>query len=565
MHRTAADAAVDPTCPLTSEAAVPTASAFSSLRKVTCVLMLVASDVIGIALALQLAILVRAYLLPHLQHKRPQFAFTFGHYVHLGWIWLLLLVFFAAEGLYTHRRTLWNEAGHLVKAITLGVPVVLGAVALGKLSSEVSRVTIVLTGVNLLFLMPASRYWTKRMLCAVGLWRKRILILGAADTARLTLRGLNGDPVLGYQVVGLLDDDLEKHGKRIGTGCGQPISVLGPLALAQDLIKCNRAKDCLIAMPGLQEDQLLALVHDLQALCESIYVVPNVWGLPMMNLQVDGFLEQQVLMLKVSNNLAKPWNRWLKRSFDLIIGSVLALLSLPLMGLIGLLIKLNSKGPTLFLQERLGHKGKSFHCLKFRSMQVNGDEQLAVYLQQNPQLADEWAKYAKLKAHDPRLTSVGRFLRRWSLDEVPQLFNVLKGEMSLVGPRPYLPRELERIGPHLSTILAARPGMTGFWQVNGKNQLTLEDRIRLEVWYVRNWSLLLDFIILVKTFKTVLLQEHGSAPLENEQPREVWEGAPQPNQVLSSRLAGEAAACDVSREISPDDILPTVRKESART
>jgi undecaprenyl-phosphate galactose phosphotransferase len=271
-------------------------------------------------------------------------------------------------------------------------------------------------------------------------------------------------------------------------------------------------------MPGIQKNHLLALVHDLQPLCESIYVVPNLWDLPMTNLQLDGLLEQQVLMLKVSNNLAKPWNRWLKRSFDLILGSVLTLLFFPLMALIGLLITLNSKGPILFSQERLGHQGRRFRCFKFRSMQVNGDEQLAFYLQQNPQLADEWTKYAKLRTHDPRLTGVGRFLRRWSLDELPQLFNVLKGEMSLVGPRPYLPRELDRIGADLPIILAARPGMTGFWQVNGKNRLTLEDRIRLEAWYVRNWSLLLDFVILAKTVKVVLVQEDGSGLLEDEQP-----------------------------------------------
>src|SRR5713226_7296340 len=145
MHRTAAEAAVDQTSRLTDEAAVQTTSAFSLARKVTCVLVLLVSDVIGIALALQLAILVRAYLLPHVHHNIPQAAYMFSHYVRLGWIWLLLIVFFAAEGLYTHRRTLWNEAGHLIKAISLGVPAVLAAVALGKLSSEVSRVTIVLT------------------------------------------------------------------------------------------------------------------------------------------------------------------------------------------------------------------------------------------------------------------------------------------------------------------------------------------------------------------------------------------------------------------------------------
>jgi undecaprenyl-phosphate galactose phosphotransferase len=147
-------------------------------------------------------------------------------------------------------------------------------------------------------------------------------------------------------------------------------------------------------------------------------------------------------------------------------------------------------------------------------MNINGEETLARYLERNPHAADEWQKYAKLRRHDPRLTRLGRFLRRWSLDEFPQLLNVLKGEMSLVGPRPYLPQERARIGDDLHTILSARPGMTGFWQVSGRNHLTLEDRVQLEAWYVRNWTVWLDCIVLAKTFRTILLPENGRRSAE---------------------------------------------------
>jgi undecaprenyl-phosphate galactose phosphotransferase len=229
----------------------------------------------------------------------------------------------------------------------------------------------------------------------------------------------------------------------------------------------------------------------------------------MMNLQLDGFVDQQIQMLKVSNNLAKPWNEWLKWGIDLVFATLLAILLLPLMALIALLVKLDSPGPALLWQTRLGHRNKDFACLKFRTMHLDCDRKLATYLRENPQVADEWEKFAKLKSHDPRLTRLGRFLRRWSFDELPQILNVLKGEMSLVGPRPYLPRERERIGPHLPTIVEARPGMTGFWQVSGKNRLTFEDRVRLEVWYIRNWSPWLDLIILVKTVRAVLRADHA--------------------------------------------------------
>jgi lipopolysaccharide/colanic/teichoic acid biosynthesis glycosyltransferase len=232
-------------------------------------------------------------------------------------------------------------------------------------------------------------------------------------------------------------------------------------------------------------------------------------GLPMMNLQLDGFLDQQVCILKISNNLANPWNEWLKHMFDLAFAGILAVITLPVMAVIALLVRLDSHGPALLRQERIGRAEKPFACLKFRTMHLDGDERLARCFADHPHMAEEWGKYAKLRSGDPRLTRIGRVLRRWSLDELPQIFNVLSGEMSLVGPRPYLARERERIGPHFTTILTARPGMTGFWQVSGKNKVTFDDRVRLEVWYVRNWSLWFDFIILAKTFGAIVRADHS--------------------------------------------------------
>jgi lipopolysaccharide/colanic/teichoic acid biosynthesis glycosyltransferase len=172
------------------------------------------------------------------------------------------------------------------------------------------------------------------------------------------------------------------------------------------------------------------------------------------------------------------------------------------------LIRLDSPGPVLFIQDRLGYKGTDFRCIKFRTMHLQSDELLVNHLAGNPAAADEWYKFAKLRDHDPRVTRVGNFLRRWSLDEFPQLLNVLKGDMSLVGPRPYLPQERDRIGSDLFTILSSRPGMTGFWQVSGRNQLTLDDRVQLEAWYVRNWTIWFDCIILAKTIRTLLFPQN---------------------------------------------------------
>jgi Undecaprenyl-phosphate galactose phosphotransferase WbaP len=478
-------------------------------RLVICVLILVLTDVSAIALSLELAILMRRYLVPQVDaHLQPS-TFPFAHYLLFAWLLVVPLLFFAFEGLYTRRRSLSNEVSYLFKAVALSLIAMLASLALTQLNPFVSRTTIVLTALNLLILLPIVRYWTKRILGALGPWRKRILVLGATDLTALAMRGLTSDPFLGYEIAGVLDDNPDNRGVCIGVYKGKTVSVLGNLSEAREQMERTNSRDVLIAMPDLPEEKLLALVLELQPYCDSIYVVPQLWSLPIMNLQVDGLLQQRVMMLRLSNNLAKPWNGWLKRTIDLFLGTAFTLMVLPICVVVALLVKLDSKGPALFVQERLGYRGRHFWCLKFRTMRVDRGEVFAQYLKSNPHAMDEWQKYAKLRRHDPRLTRVGGFLRRWSLDEVPQLLNVLKGEMSLVGPRPYLPNERSRIGIDLHSILSARPGMTGLWQVSGRNQLTFEDRVTLEAWYVRNWTLWLDCIVFAKTFRTVLWPQNG--------------------------------------------------------
>ncbi len=475
-----------------------------------CAFVLVLTDLCAIAISLELAILMRRHLLPHFGTALQASTFPFVHYLFLGWLWIVPLLVFALEGLYTRRRSLWNEIGHLFKGVVLSLIALLSTVALTQLSPLVSRTTLLLTAMNLFVFMPIARYWTKRALGAMGPWRKRILILGATHTAELAMRGLAGDPFLGYEVAGLLDEDAKHKGKCFGTCKGKPVRVLGNLSEIREQMEKTNSADILIAMPTQLEEKLLALVHEIQPFCDNIYVVPQLWGLPIMNLQVDGFLRERVMMLKLSNNLAKPWNGWLKRSFDLLFGAAVSLLTLPICIVVAILVKRDSKGPAFHVQERLGYRGRNFRCIKFRTMHEEGDEVLARYLESNPQAMEEWRKYAKLRRYDPRITRLGGFLRRWSIDELPQLINVLRGEMSLIGPRPYLPHELGRIGVDVHTILAARPGMSGFWQVSGRNELSFEDRVTLESWYVRSWTLWLDCIVFAKTFRVVLFPENGS-------------------------------------------------------
>jgi undecaprenyl-phosphate galactose phosphotransferase len=207
--------------------------------------------------------------------------------------------------------------------------------------------------------------------------------------------------------------------------------------------------------------------------------------------------------------LAKPWNRALKRAFDLVMATIAGVLLAPLVGLAALAIRLDSPAPVLFSQLRIGRGRRPFTCVKFRTMYIDNEERLHSYLMQHPESRAEWERYAKLKSFDPRVTRVGRLLRRSSFDEIPQLLNVFRGDMSLVGPRPYLPSETDRMGDVAETILKAPPGATGLWQVSGRNKLTFEQRLRLDEYYVRNWSSWMDVVVLTKTIGAVIRRDGG--------------------------------------------------------
>jgi len=199
--------------------------------------------------------------------------------------------------------------------------------------------------------------------------------------------------------------------------------------------------------------------------------------------------------------------RSLKRVFDVFFSLFAILLSLPFMVIIAFAIKLTDKGPILFKQKRPGLNGRDFYLYKFRTMYVNNEEILQKYLESNPRAREEWKKYRKLKGYDPRVTPIGRILRKFSLDELPQFFNVLKGDMSVVGPRPYLRKEFEDYNiPEkvIKKLLSVKPGITGLWQIKARNEATFEERIKMDLEYIDKQSFLLDLKIVLKTIWVML-------------------------------------------------------------
>lgn len=264
-----------------------------------------------------------------------------------------------------------------------------------------------------------------------------------------------------------------------------------------------KIKTVIIAIPNLEKHKLLNLVEDIQPLVRNLMFVPNTIGIPVYNLEVKKIYQSNMILLGIKNNLAKKTNRRIKRLFDLLVGSIICILILPILMIVSIAIKLDSKGPVFFNAKRIGKNGKLFKCYKFRSMYQNADELLKKYLAENPEQREEWHKFQKLKGNDIRVTKVGQFIRKYSLDELPQIFNVLKGDMSLVGPRPYLPREQEIMNSFYNTIITVVPGITGYWQVSGRSNVSFKRRLEMDNWYIRNWSIWIDIVFLIKTIKVV--------------------------------------------------------------
>ena len=320
------------------------------------------------------------------------------------------------------------------------------------------------------------------MLRVLGLWALRTLIVAIPGEMAAAEAALSSDPALGYTLVGsvtpghaasLSDDDL-----------------LGLLA--------GRGADFVVITAGSDETESEhAALDSLRRLGIPIALVPGLRGLPVTGFRQHYFLGHDIVMLVGSNNLTQPFSRLLKAAFDQI-GAIILLVSFaPLLLVLSTLIRADG-GPAFYRHRRIGAGGRVFDCIKVRSMAVDAEGTLRRMLAADPAAAVEWAETQKLR-DDPRITRIGRFLRASSLDE-------LRGEMSLVGPRPIVRAEVARYGREIEHYYAAKPGLTGLWQVSGRSDMSYARRVQLDVWYVRNWSLWHDIAILFKTIPAVFLQ-----------------------------------------------------------
>jgi len=455
-------------------------------------------DLLTLAICLELSILIRKELLP--------FVIEFPELLGRGistywWVFPIWIFFFAYEGLFTKRFSFWDEIKQLYRAIFFSTVAVFSLLFLGKMGEKYSRTVIVLSGLISIFIFPAVRINAKRLFRSIGLLRSKVLIIGAGNRGKLVAKALKEEHNLGYKVVGFLDDDPEKAGTFI-----DGIKVHKGIDKAERYIGRSGINTIVIAIPGANRERLNKIINRLQHKTENIFFIPDISGIAVLGTKLQHFFREQAFALEIQNNLAKPINIFIKRFFDFTVGGLLLLLlSLPI-ALICLLIRLDSPGPAIFSQYRIGGKGKPFRCYKFRTMFKDSEEKLLELLNTNKDIRREWEQVWKIK-DDPRITRAGKFLRKTSLDELPQLINVLKGEMSLVGPRPYLSHEVTKVGERMKICFSVLPGLTGLWQVSGRSDTSYDYRIALDSWYVRNWNLWLDIVILLKTVKVVLKRE----------------------------------------------------------
>jgi len=294
---------------------------------------------------------------------------------------------------------------------------------------------------------------------------------------------------LGMKVVGFLDDDPTKRTSHI--------EILGPLDQARDVVTKQTIDDVVLALPLWAHERVNRLVADLHDLPVKVWVIPDYFSLALHRATISEFAGLPMLDLRAPALTENQ--RLLKRIFDISIATFTILISAPLMALIALAIPFDSTGPITLRQKRVGENGRLFEMLKFRSMVANAEE-----LNYLVERIDDHGNMIHKHSDDPRVTRVGRILRRLSLDELPQLFNVLRGDMSLVGPRPELPYLVEKYEPWQRKRFAVPQGLTGWWQINGRSDKPMHLNTEDDLYYVQNYSLLLDIQILFLTIWVVL-------------------------------------------------------------
>ncbi|MEN4045937.1 exopolysaccharide biosynthesis polyprenyl glycosylphosphotransferase [Sulfurimonas sp. NWX367] len=409
-------------------------------------------------LALTVLFYITAFFFPHSEE------IALGDFLFIMFIIFILFVY---EKIYTLHYDFWQETYKILKSLVLAFFLVMAILALLKTSFAYSKIFITTYFFLGLFLLPVVKRLEKRVLYSFDCFKKNVLLLGNTVQIRTLKKEFQKNWYLGM-----------KTNKRFYDIVIIPSKGMNPQEMDNTITKYLNEKS-------------------------AVYVVPYVTSIDFANSVIMDYTNVRVNTIRIENKLLLKQNVYIKYIFDYLLAFAVLPIFLSVHFFVALAVLLESKGKIFFKQERLGKNNKIFKCYKYRTMYENSDALLQQYLTEHPEEIAYYEKYHKYK-NDPRITKVGKFLRSSSLDELPQVLNVLQGEMSFVGPRPYMLSEAEKLGKLRELILKVKPGITGLWQVSGRNNLTFRQRSELEVWYIKNWSLWADLVILVKTVKVVL-------------------------------------------------------------
>ena len=419
-----------------------------------------------------------------------------------GAVPLLFLIFLGQSRSYGQMKPVVDTMRDIFQSVFAGWIASIIILYFLKASEQSSRLFIILFGLFVLINVCLIRYAVLKFLKRRNLFHEPIILIGAGLTAEKLIKFWREDLGYRYEIVGLIDDHP------VSAQLPRDFPLLGGFDEARSIIRAAKVKTVVIAAPGLDKERLQALISKIQPHVKNISFVPDLIGTPMSSAELSILFSEKILMLNLRNNLSRPYNRAFKRVFDLTLTIIGGLMISPILLAIALRVAIENRGRVIFAHRRVGAAGKKFPCYKFQTMVPDAEERLKKYLAENPEARREWDETFKL-TNDPRVTKFGGWLRRTSLDELPQLWNVIRGEMSLVGPRPIVQAEVPRYGKNIREYYMVLPGITGMWQVSGRSDTTYPERVAMDTWYVRNWSVWIDIMYLFKTVKAVL-QSRGA-------------------------------------------------------
>ncbi len=387
-------------------------------------------------------------------------------------LYIITIILLAYEGIYTHRYDFWHESRVILKGLVFSFLIILAYLAMTKSIQDYSRAVIIFSFLFMAFLLPLSKNICKKLLYKFGLWKRRAKIYG--------------------NDIFLQEEIFDNH-------------YLGYVDA-----KDRKPKTVFINSHNEDLDRLKQIINKEIGQSHEVIFIPLMDDYDLTHSHIYRLSNTRTNLIVFQNRLKSRYRLWTKKLSDLCMSIIVFPLLVPIMLYIAYKIrKEESNSSILFKQERLGQDGEIFVCYKFRTMFEESDDKLNTYLKEHPEEVEFYNTYHKYQ-NDPRITKIGDKLRRTSLDELPQIFNVFKNEMSFIGPRPYMLNEKEKIGEDINTVLTVKPGITGLWQVSGRSDVDFHSRVELDVWYTRNWNLWMDLVILLKTVKTVLVREGAS-------------------------------------------------------